>query len=243
MKTSALFLTMFVLVVLTGCSENPVIHDDGEEEAVTVAFQVSAEHMDTLEDVTFTAAVTTHHGDPVTDFEEVSMQYRHEDSSEWEDLVLALSGTDYIGTMMFTSSGDFEVRVMGRHHGHDHLETLHEVVEHLHVGRAHLDIGGFRVEYESFPGDLHEGDTAIIQYWVMEDTVLQAPVTGLQAEIHCENPDGTEASYVAVEIEAGVYTTSHTFEGDGEAHVSLHFPGAGAAEFEAEFHFPISHGH
>ena len=69
------------------------------------------------------------------------MQYRHEDSAEWEDLVMILSGTDYTGTMMFTSSGDFEIRVMGRHQGHDHMETLHEVAEHMHVGRAHQDVG------------------------------------------------------------------------------------------------------
>ncbi len=243
MRTLSLFLSIFLLVLAAGCSENPVNHDDGEEEEVSVAFQVSAEHVDTLEDITFTAAVTTHHGDPVTDFEEVSMRYRHEDSTDWRDLVLTLSGTNYTGTMMFLSSGDYEVRVVGRHPGHEHMETLHELADHMHVGRAHEVMGGFRVEYESIPGDIREGDTALIRYWVMQDTVELTPVTGLQAEIHCEDSSGMQESHTASESEAGVYSVSHTFQNGGEAHAEFHFPGPGGAEFMAEFHFPVAHAH
>lgn len=243
MKTSIWFLTIIVLVAFTGCSENPVIHDEGDDENLSVAFQISAEHVSTLESITFTASVTTHHGDPFTDFEEISMQYRREDTIDWHDLMLTRTGADYAGTMIFTSSGDFEVRVMGRQHGHEDMEALHEMTEHLQVSRAHQDAGGFRVEYESFPGDLHEGDTAIIRFWVMQDTAAQTPITGLLAEIHCEDPNGNEESHTAIEMEAGVYSATHTFQGDGEAHVELHFLGVGGAELHSEFHFPISHGH
>lgn len=242
MKTLSFFLTIFFLVAAIGCSDNPAAHDDGDEE-LSVEFLVSVEHIDTLEDITFTAVVTTHHGDPVTDLEEISMQYRQEGSVDWRDLVLTLSGTSYTGTLMFMSSGEYEVRVMGRHLGHDHMETLHELAEHMHVGRAHQDVGGFRVEYESMPGHIHSGDTATLRYWVMEDTAALQPITGLQAEIHCGDPSGTDESHSALEAEAGVYTAEHTFQADGEAHIALHFPGAGGAELEAEFHFPVAHGH
>jgi len=247
MKSIHLFLTPFLLLSLTACNENPVSHDDGEEDEVSVAFQMSEDDIHTLDQVTFSAAVSSHHGDPVTDFEEVGMQYRLEGSNEWSDLVMTLSGTEYSGTMLFLSSGHYDVRVMGRHHGHDHMETLHELGEHLEVGRAHEDAGGFTIEYENFPGEIHEGETAAIQFWIMEDSEARTPITGIQAEIHIEDPSGAEESHNAVESEAGVYTANHTFLLDGEAHLAIHFPGTGGIELDAEFHIPISssdsHGH
>ena len=247
MKSIHLFLTPFLLLSLTACNENPVSHDDGEEEEVTVAFQMSEDDIHTLDQVTFTAAVSSDHGDPVTNFEEVGMQYRLEGSNEWSDLVMNLSGTDYSGTMMFLSSGQYEVRVMGRHQGHGDMETMHVMAEHLEVGRAHEDVGVFRIEYENFPGEIHEGDTAAIQFWIMEDSPARTPITGIQAEIHYEDPSGAEESHDAVESEPGVYRANHTFQLDGEAHLAIHFPGIGGVELDAEFHIPISssdsHGH
>ncbi len=247
MKAIHLFLIPFLLLSLIACNENPVSHDDGDDEEVSVAFQMSEDDVHTLDQVTFTAAVSNDHGDPVTDFEEVGMQYRLDGSTGWSDLVMTLSGTDYSGTMMFLSSGHYEVRVMGRHHGHEHMETLHALADHLEVGRAHEDAGGFRIEYENFPGEIHEGDTAAIQFWILEDSPAPTPITGIQAEIHYEDPSGAEESHDAVESEPGVYSANHTFQLDGEAHLAIHFPGTGGVELEVGFHIPISnsdsHGH
>lgn len=40
--------------------------------------------------------------------------------------------------------------------------------DHMEVGRAHQEVGGFRVEFETFPGRLHEGTEATVRFWVME---------------------------------------------------------------------------
>ncbi len=144
--------------------------------------------------------------------------------------------------MMFFTSGEYEIRVMGMHHGHDHSEVLYQMAEHLHVGRAHADVGGFRVEFEAFPGHAHEGETSTMRFWIMDDIDARPAVGGLAAEIHCTDPSGTEESHGAMESSTGVYEADHTFQEAGEAHIAVHFPG-GAGQLEADFHFPVSHGH
>lgn len=239
----ALALTLF-----TGCSDNPVAddHDDISIDDLEVSMSVVEGHVHTLSPATFQLEVTDHHGERVTDFEEITINRRLVGDDTWRDIEVLPTATGFEGTYTFSSSGEYELRVSGMMHGMTESQVMHEAAEHLHVGRAHEEVGSFRVEYESYPGHIHEGQTSSLTFYVLQDNPQggdRIPVAGLTSEIHCSDPDGTEESHSAIEVEPGVFAADHLFAGAGEAHAEFHFTDAAGSPQSVDFHFDVAHGH
>lgn len=238
-------LSLAAIFLLVACSDNPVSEEEHDDE-LSVVVTLSSEHVHTLSELTFTVAVTDHHNAPVTDFEVLQVERLSEGSDTWRAIELTRAGDVFEGTYTFNSSGDYELRVAGQRVGHTEVEVLHMMAEPLHVVRAHMEAGLYRVEYENFPGHIHEGDMATLKFWVMEAEQDAAgnrpPVTGLTAEIECTDGAGKE-SHPATEPEAGVYQAEHTFTLAGEAHFTIRFTGADGQPAEADFHLHVAHAH
>lgn len=249
MKSIMSYITILVLILFTGCSDNPVeVHED--EEPLTAELTISEDHIHTLSEITYTVRVTDHHGDVVTDLETVEVQRKGHGETEWRGTELTLSGEVYTGTYTFNSSGEYDLRVAGVRSGGTEMEVMYEMQEHMEVGRAHAEVGNYRIEYENFPGHVHDGEQATVKFWVSESerdaSGERPPVTGLDLHIHCENPDGTNEHHdetLVTEESEGVYVADHTFAGGGEAHMATHFTAPDNTEIEADFHLHISHGH
>lgn len=247
-RKALLVTPFFVAVLLLGaCSDDPLpteedsSHDDAEAtEELNVDLSVSPDHVHILSRVTFTATVTDHHGDPVTDFDSLRVERRAADSEAWSGTELELDGESWVGAHTFTSSGDYRIRVAGMRPEDTETVVMYERPESLHAARAHADAGGYRVEFETFPGHVHEGDSATLRFWVSEE---DAPVTGLDPEIHVVEGDGGESTHSATESGSGVYESEHTFSSAEEATVGLHFTGSGGSGSEAEFTIHIAHAH
>ena len=75
-KLSAFAAAVWVL----GCSDSPTAPHDHE---LIVDFAISTEHIHTLDAVTFTVTVTDEHGDFVTDFTSLGVEYELEGSATW----------------------------------------------------------------------------------------------------------------------------------------------------------------
>lgn len=244
-------LVLPFLVIASACSDDPLPtgseegHGHEESEATTdlsVDFTVSPDHVHILSEVTFTVTVTDHHGEAVTSFEVLRVERRQEGADEWHETELQLDGQSYVGTHTFASSGDYEIRVAGRRPEDAEAVVLYERSEHLHAARAHADAGGYSVEFESFPGHVHEGESATLRFWVSEDDG-STPVTGLTPEVHVVEADDSEGSHGATESDPGVYEAAHGFVSAGDATVGLHFTGSDGSPAEAEFTLPVAHAH
>lgn len=256
LRSGTVALALSFAVAVTACSDDPLptesehSHDDAEAtEDLSVDLTVSPDHVHILSEVTFTALVTDHHGDPVTDFDVLRVERKAADGDTWRHTDLELSGEAWEGSHTFTSSGEYEIRVAGQRPDDAEPVVMYEMPEHLHAGRAHTDAGGYRVEFEAFPGHIHAGDEATPRFWVLEqeadDTGERPPITGLAAEIHVTEADGSEAHHTAAETDPGVYEADHTFGSVGDASVELHFTGADGSGAEAGFtiHIVEPHGH
>lgn len=245
MRSQFIYLIVLALFLFIGCKDSPVeVHQD---ENLTAELTISPDHVHTLDEITYTVTVTNDHGDVVTDLEGVEVQRKGHGDTEWSGTELSLSGTSFTSTYTFKSSGDYDIRVVGTHTGTTEQLVLYQMDEHMHVGRAHIETGDYRIEYESFPGHIHEGDAATIKFWIYEkeqDATGERPLVGdLSPHIHCANPDGTKEHHDSVTQEAtGIYVADHTFNSAGEAHMGIHFT-AGNTNIEAEFHPEVSHGH
>lgn len=243
---------LFLLIAgtfLAACSENPVASDEDHVDSIEdleVNLTLSTDHVHTLSEATFTAEVTDHHGEMMTDMEKMQVEYRAKGAEEWTEIELSPSDNHYEASYTFMSSGEYEIRVTGMMPGHDHLEEMRVLDDSLHVGRAHVEPEGYRIEYENFPGHLHDGDPATVKFWVMEAeedaSGDRPPVEGLEAEIHCTDPSGAEETHAADESDPGVYQADHSFDGGGEAHFAIHFSSDGE-EIEAGFDVPVAHAH
>lgn len=250
MNARHLTLTLLVPAILASCEGNPVAPVDDHEDLtadLNVEVVLSASHVHTLSELTFTVTVTDHHGNYVTDFDTLRMERREEGADTWRATNLTLQGTSYVGSYTFMSSGQYHLRVAGRR-GHDAaMVDMHAMSEMLKVARAHVEAGGYRIEFESFPGHLHEHDVGTMTFWVMEaqaDAGGNRPaVTGLSPDIHCLEADGTEEEHAAAESTAGTYQADHTFLSSGVFVAALHFTGADGAPAEASFTFSVAHGH
>lgn len=249
LKKSHVVWTMIIpAIILTGCLDNATDPHD-EDGPLTAELTISPDHVHTLSEINYTVKVTDQNGNIVADLETIEVQRKVHGESEWRGTELELSGNEYTGSYTFMSSGEYDIRVAGLRHGSDQMEVMYEMGEHFNVGRAHVNAENYRIEYEHFPGHMHEGDNADIKFWVFEKdedvSGVRPPVSGLEnIHIHCGNPDGTEEHHTSVEeAETGVYVTGHTFMGAGEAHMKIHFPGEGGTEIEAEFTFEVAHGH
>lgn len=241
-------LVLLVPLAVAACADNPTeLHD----EQLTVELTLSSSHIHILSPVTFTATVRDEHGNIVTDMDTLRVERKAVGSDTWRTASdLELVGGTFTGEYTFMSSGEYEVRMMGMRAGHSTLEqmTLTEDPGHLEAVPAHGEAGGYRIEYESFPGHIHEGDEVEFKFWIMEPdpdpvTNERAPIAGVSAEIHCLDGDGSTESHTATEVADGEYTAKHTFAGAGDASAEIHFTGADGNEASVKFDFAVAHGH
>lgn len=238
------FAALLSVAALSACESNPPlapIDDHGGEFDVEITRD--RDHVHTLgEGVTFTVTITDHDGAPATDFEVVSLERRLEGSDSWRQIELERVGDAYSGSYVFTTSGEYHLRVTALEHGEQEPTVLHEAHDPLHVGRAHADLGSWRVEFESSPGHVHEGDEAALTFWVLEEheNGERHPVEGLTPMIHVRMEEGGAEELVdAEEHEPGVYEAHYHFEKSGEVHAGLHAADGG----EAAFQFHVVHAH
>lgn len=245
--SAATVLAAALALLVGACASNPAApgHEEGE---FSVEVTYTPDHVHTLQsEVTFTVTVRDHDGNAVTDFEAVQLERLAEGSDTWRAIELAPAGDAFVGTYTFTSSGEYHLRVMAQHHGETEMSLLHELHDPVHVARAHAEAGGYRIEFESFPGHIHEGETAAVTFWVMEPEADEHgerhPIEGLSAEVHVA-PEGDQGSMVeAHEHGPGEYEAEQPFAEAGEYHVGLHFTDASGQPAEAEFHVHVVHGH
>lgn len=247
-RLTGLLASLAAAGLLTACEGNPTAPPEEHDDELTVELEIAPGHLHILQtEVQVTVRVTDHHGEPVTDFEAIQVERLAEGSDTWGAIELARAGTAYVGTYTFTSSGDYQLRVMGQRPGEAEMMLLHQVHDPLHVARAHAETGGYRVEFETFPGHIHEGDDTALRFWIMEPEGDEAgnrpPIAGVVGEVHVVESDGSELGHALLEMGDGVYECEHTFQTADEAHVRLHFTGADGEPAEAEFHLHVAHGH
>lgn len=233
---------------LVACAENPT---EAHNEELTVELTLSSSHVHILSPVTFTAVVRDGHGELVTNMDSLRVERKAVDGDTWRTAAdLTLSGSDYTGEYTFVSSGEYELRVMGMPEGHSAMEEMlaSPALEHVHAVPAHAEAGGYRIEFEAFPGHIHENDQVEVKFWVMEieqdpATDERPPITDLAAEIYCLEADGSTESHLAAENVAGEYTASHTFVNAGDGGAEIRFTGADGSEATASFTLHVVHGH
>ncbi len=242
--TSLLALSVFLF---TACSENPVADDHAGDDELNIELSLSTDHVTTLTEFELEVEITDHNGVPVTDMESVLVEYLFENDSEWSPVELEIHGDHYSGSYMFRSSGEYYLRVSGTPHGHSDLEILYTIGDPLNVDRIHQEMGGYKIEFETYPGHVSEGDEAEVKFFVsLEDHDGHGGnmMTGLHAEIHATDTNGTPVAYAADEHGGpGVYSSHHTFTEAGETQFEFHFENPNGQEYIVEFHVPVSHGH
>lgn len=245
--TSFIGLLLLPLAVLACDDPLPTGADDHADatEDLQVDLTLTPDHVHIYSDVTFTAAVTDHHGDPVTSFEQIFVEYREAAATEWNQIELAQDGSVYTAAHSFTSSGDYDIRVTGQRPEDSAPVVMHEMADHLHAARAHTEAGGYSVEFEAFPAHIHAEDTGTMRFWVVDEGgSSDQPVTGLSPEIHVTESNGTETIHAAsAGSDQGSYEADHTFQNAEDATVALHFTGSGGGDAEAAFTIHISHAH
>jgi len=146
----------------------------------------------------------------------------------------------YMGSHTFSSSGDYEIRVLGMAHMGDTMGQMHIMT--IHVERAHNDAGPYHIEFESNPGHIDAGEEVMLMFWIaLEDSGNAA--TELTPQIIVEEADGHETILSTNEIEPGVYHAMMNFLDEGESHVKIVLVDENGQEHEADFHFHISETH
>lgn len=229
----------------SACTANPVFPDHDETLGAEVTF--SSEHLATLTEFSITVHVEDEHGEHVTAMAEVRAEFRYHDTETWRAETLTLDGEEFTGTHTFMTSGEYDFRVIGIQLGDVEELVLYEAVEHMEVERIHIEVGDLMVEFETFPGHVHEGGEAAARFWIMEADAdadgHHHMMEGLSAEIHVTDANGAAMEHEAHEEEPGTYEAHHTFLEAGEAHFEIHFTVAGGAEQHAEFRVPVAHEH
>ena len=234
-------------LALVGCESNPLVVDSAPE-ALSVDLTLSSAHVHTLTPVTLTVRVTDDHGTAVVDFEQLAVERREVGGETWRAIELERSGDSFVGDYTFMSSGDYELQVAGMRHGETEPAVLHQMHEPLGVGRAHVNQGGYRIEFESFPGHVHEGDEAVAKFWVKlaeaNDAGERAPIPNLTPLItFVEVGSSRHEQHQAVEHEPGVYEASHMWMSHGEARSEISFTGANGEAVSVSFQYAISSVH
>lgn len=245
--SAAVFVSAAVLLAV-GCGENPQEPQRLSPGELRVELTVEPHHVHILEtEAAFRVAVRKRDGEAVTDFESLEVERRLVADGEWHGTECHLHGTEYEAHHVFVTSGEYRLRVRAKHPDWDEAHVIHEADETLEVVRAHAEAGGYRIEFESFPGHVHEGESATLRFWVMEaeedGSGTRPPVEGLSPEVHVTEADGHGAEHPAEETEAGVYEADHTFDHAGDATIGLHFTGSDGSPAEAEFTLPVVEAH
>jgi hypothetical protein len=223
------------------CSDSTAPHD--HELTVNLVISSAEGHLVTLDEVTFTVSVTDGDGHAVTDFTTLQVEFELEDvAGVWNPIELAPQGSAYVGTYDFGTSGEYHFRVSGMRDSDTSLEVLYALPEHVEIERAHNTVGDYRVEFESYPGHIHAGESATLRFWVT-DATAGTPVTGLTAAITCGNPDGTTEEHSVTDNGDGMYESAHMFMDGGEGHAELEFTDPASMQWQTEFHLHIAHEH
>ncbi len=234
------------VALLAGCEANPSGPEHSDE--LTVEFSVEPGHVHILQtEVTYTVRVLDHHGEAVTDFVALEVQRLLEGGDTWRGTVLELVGDTYQATYTYSTSGEYQLRVAGQRPGDADLMVLHTAADPLHVVRAHAEAGGYRLEFETFPGHIHEGDEATVSFWILETERnaqgVRPPIGGVSTEMHILEESGASFDYSPVESETGRYDVHHTFAEAGDCDFTIHFTGSDGQEAEATFHHHVVHAH
>lgn len=235
-----------MVLVAAGCEENPVGTE--HEDELTVSLTIDPGHVHILQsEVTYTVDVHDHHGDPVTDFLALEVQRLAEGSDTWRGTALERVGNVWVGTSTFASSGAYGLRVAGQRPGDADLVVLYNHPEPLHAARAHAEAGGYRIEFETFPGHIHEGDEAEARFWVMETERntegVRPPITGLSPSVLITEEDGSSTMYAGTEASPGEYEAHHQFMVPGALQITFQFTGGDGQPAEAVFMHDIAHAH
>lgn len=251
----ALLAVAFVVLTTAACEDNPVLGPTGGSGpgSLFAELTLSEGHVHTLSELGYTVEITDEHGAAFTDLERVAVERRlvveeeeeghghaiaPADEEPWRGTDLELQGTSWVGTYTFTTSGEYEMRVVAQRHGEDEAAVVYEMPDHMGVGRAHVEAGGYRVEFESFPGHLHAGGEAQMMFWILEqernEDGIRPPVEGIEADIHCNESGGFAEEHHA-HGEHGTYSAMHSFQEPGDFLAEIHFTGADGHAASAEF--------
>lgn len=235
----ALLLVPFLLVA---CTDNPVSHDDHEDE-YTAELSFSSEHISTLTSIEIEAELFDDHGEPVSGIIGVSLEYRQVGDVDWRSKDLEVHGEHYAVDFMFYSSGNYEMRVTLQDSDTSSPEILYTLPEPLEVERIHKEVGDYVIAFESFPGHIHEGDTTEVRFYVTDGHNAGMMAAGLVGQMHFTDPDQTTAmSHDAHEHDAGVYEAEHLFAEAGMSSVEFHFA-SDHGEVMAQFDVPVANLH
>lgn len=236
-------LPLMAAFSFAACSDNPTFPDVSDDLHAELEFGVT--ELVTLTEVEVEVRLHSDAAGTVTDVAMVAVEMRREGDADWRATELTLHDDHFSGLKTFFSSGEYEARVVAQLHGSAETVVLYQTTEHLHVDRIHREVGAFRVEFETYPGHLHEGDTAEIAFWILEaggDGHGHA-VGGMSPDIVCMDPSGATEEHMAHEHEPGEYGTQHTLLEAGTAQFELHFTDGAGADLHAEFVVPVSHAH
>lgn len=240
-RMSGLLALAGVGLAMAGCAGAPVDLDDDHDEAVLAAHvEITPEVPRTLEDVEFAVHIEDEAGMHRMDMEDVLLEVRAPGRDMWSEIELAPMTDHYMGRRTFSESGEYTVRVLGRSHGGHDIEQLHTMT--LHVERAHVDVHGFHIEYESNPGHIHAEEAATLQFWVSFEANGD-PALGLTATIVVEESDGHVSTVEADEVEPGLYQGQFTFTDAGSSHVEIEFTHDDGDVVTADFHLDVSEDH
>ena len=237
LNTTFLMPVGVLLAAAVGCV--PVGTGDHVEEALSAHVVTTPADLKTLDEVSFAVEIEDAMGNHTTDMEEVRLEIR-EVGGDWVEITLTAMTDHFEGTRTFSSSGEYELRVLGLEHMGHMMEEMH--TSSFQVERAHTDVGPFHIEYESDPGHIHAGEESVLMFWVAMDDSGEA-ATGLTVQIVAEESDGHMTTFEADEVEPGVYQAMMDFVDGGEAHVAIVLLDENGQEVEADFHFNVADVH
>jgi hypothetical protein len=200
-------------------------------DELTTELAVTPDHIHAFQTtVTFTVAVTDPDGNPVTDFDLVQVETRPTGTTEAYEVEEATSDGDFYAVdVVFEGSGEYDVLVTGLRPSDTELVVLDEEASPLEVVRAHEDVSGYKVEFEPDPGHIHEGESATVRFWILDDET-DDPFTGLTPEIFVVEPVSGETAYAATEGADGLYYADHTFDEAGENEMGIRISAADALD-------------
>ncbi|MDT8368777.1 MAG: hypothetical protein RQ745_06190 [Longimicrobiales bacterium] len=236
-----------LIAVLAACESNPVLVDDGN---LTAELTLSESHVHTLSSLDMEVVIRNSDGYAVDDFEAVTLDQKIAGDDTWRSIVLEASEHGFVGDYVFASTGDYDLRVMVTRHGTTEpteVPLMHSEMGHLSVARAHFEIDGHRIEFESFPGHMHEGQEVELKFWILEmeanEAGVRPPVLGLDPTIVCHEGGSPVESHPAHGHDDGVYEATHHFAEPGAAAATIRFEDGHGSLIEASFDFDVAHGH
>jgi len=249
MSRKTLTLATVSLFGITACDSSPTGPDGNGFDTVDLTAQlaVSPHHFHIWETTgTFTVTVVDPAGGAVTDFEVIRVEHRMVGTSVWRTFSLTQDGAFYVGTYVFESPGDYQLRVTGIRPMDQEMTILYEAPTPLEVVRAHANRGDFRIDFEAVPGHIHAGESATLNFWFapagVDHHVSPALATGLAPTILIDT-GGSEGVYTAEESESGRYTATHVFAATSDSlPVTVRFTSQGT-EYEYTVNIKIHAAH